>query len=750
MRHGRGEPTFEHATPQNIQPADASDEPLFGSQWHLSSSLGFDINVESVWDDYTGAGISVVVIDTGIQLDHPDLAANIDPINQIDSPPNEIGAGEGAPKTSSDNHGTAVAGVIAAQDNGIGGVGVAYEATLVSAYTPLQALGQQSAGLAYSEYFDISNNSWGGVPGLNDPFPDNFFGIHRQSDAAIIAEVAEDGRSGLGSIFVFSAGNGAEFGDDVNQLNFQNSRYTIAVGATKEDGEVATFSNPGAALLVSAPGEGIVTTDRTGSDGYESGDSTTIDGTSFAAPIISGVTALMLEANAGLGARDVQEIYAVSSRTIDPLETQWQTNGADWWNGGGLTWSHSYGSGLVDTHAAVRLAETWFGDEVFGTGDGTAATFNNESVTSKTYSSNFSIPDNNTTGVSRSVTITDDFEVEQIELHLQVTHPFIIDLVVELTSPDGTTVTLLDNPQSLQSNFSFVFSSTFFWGEMSSGTWTLTVIDNTSLFAGTVTNWELTIYGDADSSDDTFLYTNEFGATFKDDNTARRTLTDASGEDTINVAAIDLAGSEDTTINLNPGTVSTIAGQSLTIASGTVIEHAIAGDGDDTLTGNSADNSLFGGRGNDTVLGGAGDDLLLGGRGNDELDGGSGNDTLLGGAGNDQLDGGSGDDTASFADATAGVSVDLGIAGSQSIGGGLGSDQLTNIDNLIGSGFNDTLTGFGGANHIDGGDGDDLLAATAETCSSAAPATTTFLRSSAAATSPLPAVTAMMISHRSR
>src|SRR5207244_839354 len=106
-------------------------------------------------------------------------------------------------------------------------------------------------------------------------------------------------------------------GDNVNEHNFQNSIYTIAVAATDVNGKVASFSTPGAALLVSAPGVGIVTDDRAGNLGFVSGDYVSISGTSFAAPEVTGVIALMLEANPNLGYRDIQQILAYSSHQTD-------------------------------------------------------------------------------------------------------------------------------------------------------------------------------------------------------------------------------------------------------------------------------------------------------------------------------------------------------------------------------------------------------------------------------------------------
>ena len=138
---------------------------------------------------------------------------------------------------------------------------------------------------------------------------------------------------------------------------------------------------------------------------------------------------------------------------------------------------------------------------------------------------------------------------------------------------------------------------------------------------------------------------------------------------------------------------------------------AINGSGtrfSNTITGNSADNRLGGEDGNDRLIGGAG---------NDTLNGGDDNDTLTGGSGHDQLNGGDGIDTASYSDATAGVTVTLGTTASQDTGGA-GIDTLVNIDNLTGSNYGDTLTGngirnvlsgFAGNDVINGGGGDDLL-----------------------------------------
>ena len=127
--------------------------------------------------------------------------------------------------------------------------------------------------------------------------------------------------------------------------------------------------------------------------------------------------------------------------------------------------------------------------------------------------------------------------------------------------------------------------------------------------------------------------------------------------------------------------------------------------GIEDLSGSLFDDSLYG----DDDAGG---NRLIGLMGNDTLEGRDGADTLLGGAGNDNLVGGLGTDTASYADATSAVLVQLDVAGPQNTGGG-GVDDLSSIENLIGGSGNDTVFGTGNANDLAGGLGNDILLADA-------------------------------------
>ncbi len=200
--------------------------------------------------------------------------------------------------------------------------------------------------------------------------------------------VDEEGNK-LGTIIVKAAGN-----DNLNTNGDQanTTRATIIVGAYDATGDASYYSSFGANLLVSAPSSGdrrgfldppdahidpgIVTTDLDGYGGYNMSDDEAADsdytdqfgGTSGATPIVSGVVALMLDANADLGWRDVQNILAYSAREIgsgvggaatSSEEHKWFYNNADNWNGGGLHFSNDYGYGSVDAYNAVRMAEVW-------------------------------------------------------------------------------------------------------------------------------------------------------------------------------------------------------------------------------------------------------------------------------------------------------------------------------------------------------------------------------------------------------
>ncbi len=596
-----------------IRPSD----PLLGLQWYLYPGIG--ANVLPVWSDYSGRGVKVGVFDQGIDPLHPDLSMNLATRlgRQADNPSLQ----GGNPALEDDNHGTAVAGVVAAQRNGSGTVGVAHEATLVSFYSPLDASFTPQSIVNVYDYakgVDVLNNSWGYAPQYYSArpwaFQDNFRKSEFVAAGAALKSLADSGRGGLGTVVVQSAGNSYAFGDDTNLHNFQNSRYIVTVGATDILGDSTVYSSPGASVLISAPGGGggdplsdILTTDRKGQDGYDPGDTTTIRGTSFSAPVVSGVVALMLQANPALGWRDVQQILAYSARKTALEQNTWESNGANNWNGGGLHFdavSHDIGFGLVDALAAVRLAETW------GTRSSTSANLQEAGATRALPQA---IPDGGSS-LRQTIRIERDLEVERVEVTVDIAHEYVGDLSLLLTSPMGTQSWLLTRPGvnavlpygTSQNDIDFTFSTVLSLGEPSRGLWTLTVYDEETPDSGTLNSWTLTVIGRAASDDDTYFYTNEFDGS---GGGTRGTLSDSVGIDTLNAAVVTSASR----IDLAPGSVSQIDGRALAIAAGTLIENAFGGDANDSLTGNRLANQLHGMRGNDVLTGGEGDDWLDGG-----------------------------------------------------------------------------------------------------------------------------------------
>ncbi|WP_249677340.1 S8 family serine peptidase [Pseudomonas abieticivorans] len=601
--------------------SDWPGDPLFDRQGYLHA-----LNIPMVWQHFTGRGVRIgqfeahsTDIKAVFDYRHPDLAANIDPAWQASSSPWLFPS-----RFNSDRHvehATAVAGVMAAARNGQGVVGVAYDATLGGHW-----LKRDLSSLRYLQRYDVANLSWGS---------EKRFGLWLKMPmvGAVPREYSQalsEGRGGLGTVIVMSAGNERQQGGNANYSNLSNMRGNIMVAASCSSALAARcassgFSNPGANLLVSAPGVGIMTTSQAAEHYREH------SGTSLAAPMVSGVAALMLQANPALGYRDVQDILAMTARRVSDPSSTWQINGSHEWNGGGMHVSHDYGYGEVDALAAVRLAQHWpttqrFGDEALL----------QEALASRRQ--NLAIPDNDPQGIAYRMTLLNArLRVEHVQVRVELEHERAGDLVVTLVSPKGTRSVLIDRPGrppakpddlgdlhfARKQRLDFTFSTALLRGEPAAGQWELHVSDRAAGKIGQLRGWSLNAFGRVENTNDHYVYTNEFAEQSRE--VGRQRLEDRNGGiDTLNAAAISSAS----LVDLSTGQAR-LAGADLTVVSPEQIEHLIGGDYADVLIGNAADNVLVGGKADDLLQGGDGDDTLLGGTGNDRLSGGRGRDTFV-------------------------------------------------------------------------------------------------------------------------
>lgn len=487
---GMNDLDYLHPNVSRVQQTRAvPNDPLYNNQWHLNNTgqgggrAGADINVEGVWDNYTGNGVTIGIVDDGLELDHEDIAPNVNTLIDFDWLGNDNDPSPGA----GDFHGTAVAGLASAKgNNGIGVSGSAWDSELVGLRLiggPVSDQDEAEALTHELNTIDIYNNSWG-------PFDNGRIAFIGPQALAALERAATTGRNGLGNIHTWAGGNGGDFtNDNVNYDPYANSRFTIAVGASTNLGVRAAYSDPGASLVVVSPSQdgapngtlGLVTTDITGASGYDpSNYASDFGGTSGATPIVSGVIALMLEANPNLTYRDVTDILVHTASRLDPGNADWTQNGA------GLWVNHEYGFGQIDAGAAVAaaLTHTTLAPE--------------ESHTTGTISVAQAIPDAGSGSVSRVVNIGSANAIdslEYVEIVVNATHGDVGHLEIVLTSPSGTRSILSESRLDPTDNLNFVFSTVRNWDESSLGNWTLEVTDQQAGSTGILNSFELRFYG---------------------------------------------------------------------------------------------------------------------------------------------------------------------------------------------------------------------------------------------------------------
>jgi len=611
-------------------------DPLFSQQWHLSM-LG---DIGRVWRDYTGAGVAVAVYDDGVQFTHEDIAANYDASGHFTYGGTTYVP---TPNSTDDAHGTSCAGLIAAvANNGVGGTGVAFGASITGLdylndlqffynWNTQTSSARYDAAMRWAANFDVMSNSWGTNPDYSDELNPTIAGNSSAVDAAHFAWVSAHGRGGLGTVVVKAAGNETmnANGDAANV-----SRHTITVAATERNGYVADYSNFGASILLAAPAA-AVTTDLMAAQGYGSGNYTrSFGGTSAATPVISGVAALMLDANAGLGWRDVQTILtlsaahtgsAVGAAPSGAEVGRWLTMGGEHWNGGGEIYHLSYGFGMVDAYAAVRMAEVWTRMT------GGAQTSANEAHLVCRNGNTVAIADADgaaaTPEARVNLRVAGNIDIESVQVTFDITHSYAPDLLIQLRSPTGALMTLFDREGGgalMDGGFRWTFAAEAFRGMEAEGTWRLLVHDRAAGDTGQISNVRLDFYGAAASTNDIHTFTDDFRS-LRNLQADRRVIEDSNGGiDWLNFAAV----TGNLSVRMAAGGAIRIDGTQLAsfAARRADFEHLQAGDGADSLTGNFRANRIFGGRGSDRLSGAGGADRLMGEQGNDRLTGGDGAD----------------------------------------------------------------------------------------------------------------------------
>lgn len=554
-------------TPKDKDIVDSSTskviDPLAKDAWHLENRgqssfsysfalAGEDSKIHEVHAmGITGKQVRIAVSDDGLDKDHPDLKKNELAGEHRNYTITSPFIGSPTPPTALDAHGTAVTGLIAAiKGNTIGSFGVAPDAK----FAGFQYLNsEQEEAMFFHQLqgnFDIFNYSYGSRGCV-------FTDLYSTSYRNLLINGVTQRRNQLGSIYIKAAGN--SFQDTLTRCgatgagtqkywgnaNFEAEQtlpYMMVVGAVNARGVRASYSTPGANLWISAAGgeDGVnspamITTDLQGcskgwsslkyaSSLFESGDNAynkncdyvhTMNGTSSATPVVSGVVALLLEANPSLSWRDVKHIIAKTADRIDSnpasniishpqsnLNLATHTYDRKWTqNQAGNYFSNWYGFGRINAKAAVEMAQNYtvLGPYI-------------EGPTQNTTTLNLTIPSgsgNNATGVTNTLAYSSAInKIESVQVEVELEHHFIGDLGIEVTSPQGTTsrLTLINsfgldylqgaNPTSQRK---IQLLSNAFYEENSNGNWTLKVVDGDTANTdqGTLRTWSLKINGRA-------------------------------------------------------------------------------------------------------------------------------------------------------------------------------------------------------------------------------------------------------------
>ncbi|XP_026666894.1 furin-like protease 1, isoforms 1/1-X/2 [Ceratina calcarata] len=457
------------------------NDEMWPQMWYLNRGKGLDMNVQEAWaEGITGRGIVVTILDDGLEMDHPDLSKNYDPQASYDVNNHDEDPMPRYDVLDSNRHGTRCAGEVAATaNNSLCAVGVAFGAGVGGVRMldgdVTDAVEARSLSLN-PQHIDIYSASWG-----PDDDGKTVDGPGELATRAFIEGITK-GRNGKGSIFVWASGNGGRDHDNCNCDGYTNSIWTLSISSATENGQVPWYSEACSSTLA--------TTYSSGSSGEKQVVTTDLHhlctsshtGTSASAPLAAGICALALEANKELTWRDMQHIVVRTAKPANLKAMDWVTNGV------GRNVSHSFGYGLMDAAAMVRLARRW-------------------RTVPEQHKCEVSAPHNGRAIPPKSQ-LTLELHVKECSgvnflEHVQAKVTLMAsrrgDLQIQLTSPQGTrSVLLAKRPHDVsKAGFNqWPFMSVHTWGERPHGTWKLE-IHNEGRYQGRATlhEWALIFHG---------------------------------------------------------------------------------------------------------------------------------------------------------------------------------------------------------------------------------------------------------------